>query len=353
MAQAASVWNDHIDEAWLAQVQEPVIAPETPIVDPHHHLWETPFAYGAPQLLQDLTDGHRVVATVYTEAGRGYRTDGPEHLRPVGETETITAIAETSDRAGNTPRICAGITGAGDLAADGGRVDELLEAHVAAGKGRFAGVRANIFLTFDSVTGAMTPLPGWDAAVDRSDFLEGVRRLAARGLTLDLVSSHVTFREVARLADRIPDVVIVINHLAPVGDFGRQPRPQDERMAAWREAVAALAKRPNVHMKLGGLANPFTAEFLPAFLTLREQPKPPTSERLAELYRPMAGHAIETLGPERCMFESNFPVDKRCVSYRVLWNAFKRLTQPYSDDERHALLMGTAARVYGLGAIAT
>ena len=343
-----SAWEDHIDEAWLAQVEEPALDPELPIVDPHHHFWARPFPYETPELLADLTSGHRVVGTVYTEAGRGYRTEGPAHLRPVGETEFIAAAGEASDRAGHGPRICAGITGAGDLRMGAAKVDELLDAHIAAGRGRFSGLRANIFLTFDSATSAMTPLPGWESVVDDPDLLTGVGRLARRGLALDLVSTHLNLDHVARLASRIPEAAIVLNHLSPIADFAEQPTPEGELMAAWRRGLEALAPHENIHMKLGGLANPFMAHSLPTFRSLREQPKPPTSEQLAELYRPMVSHAIETLGAARCMFESNFPVDKRCTSYRVLWNAFKRLAQPYSEEERRALLMGTAARVYRL-----
>jgi len=348
MAQAGSAWSNHIDEVWLAQVEEPVLDPDAPIVDPHHHLWTRPFAYETAELVADLTSGHRVVATVYTEAGRGYRTEGPEHLRPVGETEAVAALAEAADQAGAGPRICAGITGAGDLAAGRAKVEELLEAHIAAGKGRFSGLRANIFLTFDSAAGTMVPLPGWETAADNPDFLAGLGVLARRGLALDLVAVHPHLEHVARLAGRAPEATLVVNHLAPIADFGEPKTPERELMAAWRRGIEALAPHAGVHLKLGGLANPFMAHSLPAFRGLRERPKPPTSEELAALYRPMVSHAIETLGPDRCMFESNFPVDKRCMSYRVLWNAFKRLAEPYSDDERHALLMGTAARAYGL-----
>ncbi|CAN7627091.1 amidohydrolase family protein [Phenylobacterium sp. LjRoot225] len=343
-----SAWDDHIDEAWLAQVQEPALDPELPIVDPHHHVWAKPFPYETPELLADLTSGHRVVGTVYTEAHRGYRTNGPEHLRPVGETEFIAALGEASDRAGNAPRICAGITGAGDLTMGAAKVDELLDAHIAAGKGRFSGLRANIFVTFDPATLAMKPLPGSNSAVDDADFVAGVARLARRGLALDLVSAHAHLEHVARLAGRIPEAVIVLDHLAPIADFGERPTPQSELLAAWRRGLAAIAPHDNVHMKLGGLANPFMSGALPAFRSLREQATPPTSEQLAELYRPMVSQAIETLGAARCMFESNFPVDKRSTSYRVLWNAFKRLARAYSEEERRALLMGTAARVYRL-----
>lgn len=345
MAQGSA---NFIDEAWLAQVQEPVLDPDAPIVDPHHHLWSRPFAYETAELLADLTSGHRVVATVYTEAGRGYRQDGPEHLRPIGETESVTAVAEASDRAGNASRICAGITGAGDLTAGEAQVEELLEAHIAAGKGRFSGLRTYPFVTFDSATAAMALLPDWRTAVDRPDFLTGVGVLARKGLALDLVGTHVSLEEVARLAGRFPEAVLVVNHLAPMADFDEPKAPDSELFAAWRRGVEALAPHANVHMKLGGLANPFMAHSLSAFRSLRERPKPPTSEELAALYRPMVSQAIDTLGPSRCMFESNFPVDKRCMSYRVLWNAFKRLAQPYSDDERRALLSGTAAHAYKL-----
>lgn len=340
--------GNHIDEAWLDQVQEPVLDPDAPIVDPHHHLWRRSPPYETAELLADLTSGHKVVATVYTEAGSGYRTEGPEHLRPVGETEFITAVAEASDRAGNAPRICAGITGAGDLAAGEAKVEELLEAHIAAGKGRFSGLRANIFLAFDSAAGTMVPLAGWETAAERPEFLTGLGLMARKGLTLDLVAVHPHLGEVARLAGRFPEAVIVVNHLAPMADFGEPRTPQGELIAAWRRGIEALAPHEGVHLKLGGLANPFMAHSLPAFRGLRERDKPPTSEELAALYRPMVSHAIEALGPSRCMFESNFPVDKRCMSYRVLWNAFKRLAQPYSEDERRDLLMGTAARAYRL-----
>ncbi|CAN7576363.1 amidohydrolase family protein [Phenylobacterium sp. LjRoot219] len=160
--------------------------------------------------------------------------------------------------------------------------------------------------------------------------------------------THAHLEHIARLAGRIPEARLIVNHLAPIADFGEPKAPENELWAAWRRGLEALAPHANVHMKLGGLANPFMAHSLPAFRGLRERPTPPTSEELAALYRPMVSQAIDTLGPSRCMFESNFPVDKRCMSYRVLWNAFKCLARPYSEDERRALLMGTAVQAYRL-----
>jgi predicted TIM-barrel fold metal-dependent hydrolase len=301
-----------------------------------------------PQLLRDMRDSHRVVGTVYAEAHRGYRSDGPKHLRPAGETAHITAIAEAAQAIDPGIRLCAGIIGGADLADDPAKVNELLDAHIAAGKGRFSGIRANIFISFHPVTQAMLPLPGWDTVVDRPEFLAGAKALAAKGLVMDTVCAHYQMPQLARLAERVPGLTIVLNHLSPVADFGNDPVGHEFLMTAWKRAIGEIADHSNIHMKLGGCANPMMAHSLPAFNTLRDHEKPPTSVQLAELYRPTAGFAIERLSPARCMFESNFPVDKWGTSYRVLWNAFKRLAQPYSEDERQDLLMGTATRAYRL-----
>lgn len=343
----SAIWDRLVDEGWLAQVEEPVLDPEAPIVDPHHHLWDTPFPYGVPQLLADMRGGHRVVGTVYAEAHRGYRSDGPAHLRPAGETAWMTEIGEAAQAIDPGFRLCAGIVGAADLTDDPAKVDELLEAHVAAGKGRFSGIRANIFIGFDPGTLAMMPLPGWDTVVNRPEFLAGARVLAAKRLAIDTVCAHFQMPQVARLAEQLPDLTIVLNHLSPIARLDGAADEAD-LMPAWKRGIEQIAAHPNIHMKLGGCANPMMAHSLPAFSSLRQHDKPPTSEQLAELYRPMVSFAIERLGPSRCMFESNFPVDKWGTSYRVLWNAFKRLAQPYSSDERHELLMGTATRAYRL-----
>ena len=344
----SSVWETLIDEDWLALVEEPILDPAAPIVDPHHHLWATPFPYEVPQLLRDMRGGHRVVGTVYAEAHRGYRTGGPEHLKPAGETAYITELAEAAQAVDPGISLCAGIIGAAELADDPARLVELLEAHLAAGKGRFSGIRANTFVTFQPAGEAMLAMPDWQTAAENPGFLAGAKIVAAKHLALDTVCAHFQMPQVTRLAAQVPDLTIVLNHLSPVAHFDGGTVAPDDLMAEWKQAVVEIAAYPNVHMKLGGCANPMMAHSLPAFGTLRERDKPPTSEQLAELYRPMVSFAIDTLGPSRCMFESNFPVDKWGTSYRVLWNAFKRLAEPYSDEERHDLLMGTAVRAYRL-----
>ena len=344
----SATWDKLVDETWLAGAGEPVLDPAVPIVDPHHHLWAAPFPYEAPQLLADMRGGHRVVGTVYAEAHRGYYADGPDHLKAVGETAHMTAIAEAAQAADPGIRLCAGIVGAADLTGEPVKVDEALEAHIAAGKGRFSGIRANLFISFHSGTLAMEPLPGWDCVADQSRLLAGAGALAAKGLAMDTVCAHFQLQEVARLAERIPDLTLVLNHLSPIAQFDGGSLSQSDLMAQWRRGIAQIAAQPNVHMKLGGCANPMMAHSLPAFSSLRERDRPPSSEQLAALYQPMVAFAIDTLGPSRCMFESNFPVDKWGTSYSVLWNAFKRLAAPYSAQERDDLLMGTAVRAYRL-----
>ena len=348
MTDATRAWANYVDEAWLAKGDEPVIDPDLLIVDPHHHLWKWPFDYELPSLLKDLGSGHKVIATVHTEAHGNYRNDGPDHLKPVGETEYLVAAAEAAARIPGAPRVCSGITGGGDLTADAGMVAELLDAHIAMGKGRFRGIRANVLVTFEPATGRIMLSPDWETVLDQPSLRAGIQCLARRALTLDLVCLHQTLPLVARLAQRVSDVAIVVNHLAPPADFGVQPAPESELHASWRRGIDAIAAQPNVYLKLGGCANPAMSHSMPAMRAFRERSRPPTSEELAAVYRPLVDYAIDRFGPSRCMFESNFPADKAYTGYRVLWNAFKRLAQPYSGEERRALFSGTAAKAYQL-----
>jgi predicted TIM-barrel fold metal-dependent hydrolase len=341
-------WANYVDEAWLAARDEPVIDADLLIIDPHHHLWKLPFDYELPALLKDLGSGHKVIATVHTEAHGHYRKEGPDHLKPVGETEYLVDAAEAAARIPGAPKVCAGITGGGDLTADAGMVAELLDAHIAAGKGRFRGIRANVLVTFEPATARMILSRDWETVLDRPGFRAGVQCLARRSLTLDLVCLHQTLPAVARLAERESEVAIVVNHLAPPADFSAQPASESDLYAAWRRGIDAIAAQPNVYLKLGGCANPSMSLSMPAMRALRERSLPPTSDELAAVYRPLVDYAIDRFGPSRCMFESNFPADKAYTSYRVVWNAFKRLAQRYTATERRALFSGTAAKAYRL-----
>jgi predicted TIM-barrel fold metal-dependent hydrolase len=263
----------------------------------------------------------------------------------VGETEYLVNAVEEASKASGAPRVMAGIVGGGEIQRGGSAVDELLDAHIAAAKGRFRGVRLNLFWGFD-LDGRMFPLSNWEDAVDRADLRDGIARLARRNLCLELVCHHPNLPHVARLAGRNPDVTVVVNHLGTVMDRNPHPTPETDLIAAWRQGIDAIAREPNTRLKLGGCANPMISYSMPAMRAFYQRAKPPTSMEVAEVYRPFVSYAIDKLGPQRCMFESNFPVDKTMVGYPILWNAFKRLAQPYSLDERRALLGGTAASVY-------
>lgn len=340
---APGFWERFLDNAWLERRREAVLEPPLRIVDPHHHIWERPMPdYPVPALLADLQAGHNVVATVYLEAHSHYRSDGPEHLRPVGETEYVGSLARQLAQTPGTPAVAAGMIGHAGLTR-GAAVQEVLEAHIAAGGDRFKGVRAYLFWDAALKLGFQGPPPG--LARDPT-FRAGFARLAPLGLVCDVMAYHTNLADVAELAQAFPETRIIVNHLgAPLGR-GPYAERQAEVFADWRSAIQQLARLANVYMKIGGLGGPFFGVLMP--LQLREQPLPPTSEQLAAAYRPWFDVTVEAFGSHRCMFESNFPADKYDCSYVVLWNAFKRLAAGYSTADKAALFSGTATNVYSL-----
>lgn len=334
----ADAWR----EDWLALVDEPVIDPDRPIIDPHHHLWHgygpVPNPYLAADLFADATSGHRIEQTVYVEAyGTHYRDHGPDELRPVGETEFAVAQAEELEALGG-PTI-GGIVSHADLLR-GEDVEAVLDAHVVAGRGLFRGIRQGSAYDADSEIGSYGPPSG--PCYTEPQFHRGMRVLARMGLTFDAWVYHTQIQDVTSLARACPDNVIVLDHYgAPLG-IGPYAGRRDEVFALWRRGIDELAQQPNVHIKLGGYAEPRNGHgwHLGA--------RPPGSEALAEVERPFFEVALEKFGAERCMLESNFPADKYAASYRVVWNARKRLAAAASEDEKDLLFGGTARRVYSL-----
>lgn len=330
------------DQAWLDQVVEPIIDPQRPIIDPHHHLWPTggAIAYGPADLTGDTGSGHNVVATVFMECGSGYRTDGPEHLRCVGETEFVTASADwlATERPQSPP--IAAIVGHTDLCATA-QLDEVLDAHIEAAGGRFRGIR-------DALACATEPdvmmIPG-DAAPDKyadDDFRTGVERLGARGLTYDSWHYHHQNHEFLSLAQAVPGTTMVLDHFGTPCGVGRYETQRDEIFEAWKDDISALAECPNVVAKIGGLAMPDNG------FGWHVAERPPSSDEFVEQQGRYYLHTIRAFGPERCMFESNFPVDRFSLSYPVLYNGLKKIAAEFSDAEQDAMFAGTAARVYSL-----
>jgi predicted TIM-barrel fold metal-dependent hydrolase len=328
-------------EAWLARHDEAAIEPDLPICDPHHHLWEHPTdTYLLDELRADTGSGHRVERTVFVECTSAYRPDGPEALRPVGETELVAAIAAESERTADQGAVIAGIVGLADLRL-GGAVEEVLAAHVEAGAGRFRGIRhATSWDPDPGIRNAHTdPPPG---LLGDPSFREGFAALGRAGLRFDAWHYHPQIPELTDLARAQPDVPIVLDHLGGPLGIGPYAGRREEVRDVWRGAMAELAGCENVSVKLGGIGMPIYG------LGWHQRPEPPTSEELAEAWAPDIRWCIEAFGVDRCMFESNFPVDKRSCSYVVLWNAFKRIVADASAEERDALFRGTATRFYGL-----
>ena len=328
---------------WLDQHREEILEPDLPIVDPHHHLWDRPGnRYLLPDLLADTGSGHRIAATVFVECRAMYRACGPDELRSLGETEFVNGVAAMSASGlyGDT-RACAAIVGNVDLRL-GGRAREVLEAHVAVSGGRFRGIRNISAWHAGGVrTSSYEPPPG---LLRDPMFRQGYAQLAPLGLSFDAWLLHTQLDEVIDLARAFPDTTLVLDHIGgPIGieDYaGRRAQV----LADWSAKIAELARCPNVVVKLGGMAMRLSG------FDFHTRALPPDSRALADAWKPYVSVCIDAFGVDRCMFESNFPVDKGMCSYQVLWNAFKRLAAGCSDAEKSALFSGTARRVYRLEA---
>jgi predicted TIM-barrel fold metal-dependent hydrolase len=329
-------------ETWLAKTAEDALEPDLPICDAHHHLWDRPGnRYALDEILQDTGGGHRIVSTVFVQCRTMYRKDGPEEMKPVGETEFIQGIAaqSASGQYGETA-VAHGIVSFTDFRL-GAAVAPVLEAHEVAGRNRFSGIRqASAWHESPDIT-SHCPVPG---LLSDEKFREGFAYLEKYDLAYDVTLYHPQILEFADLAKAFPGVTVVMDHVGfPLAE-GPYKGKRQEVFAEWKESISALAACPNAIVKLGGLAMPIFD------FGWHEQAVPPTSAELAEATAPYYLYCIEQFGADRCMFESNFPVDKVSCSYTVLWNSFKRMTTHLSREQRSALFHDTAARVYKLSA---
>jgi predicted TIM-barrel fold metal-dependent hydrolase len=346
---------------------EPIIEPDLPIVDAHHHLWllreealvemENRDSIYAPalapafrrharylfaELLTDLKSGHNIRATVFVNAGAMYRTTGPEAMKSVGEVEFVNGVAAMSASGlFGEPRACAGIVGGVNLSL-GEQVEEVLVAHLKAGGNRYRGVRSAQVVAHDEDWRILGPGVGVPHLLLDSQFRAGVERLRPLNLSLDVWLLEPQLPELIDLARTFTDTSIILNHVGtPIG-IGRYAGKREERFPVWRENIRALATCSNVTVKLGGLGLPFGG-----FASFMSTPAV-TSTQLADEWKPYIESCIESFGADRCMFESNFPVDSASGTYPLIWNAFKRLSAGASMHEKRALFGGTATRVYRL-----
>jgi len=327
---------------WLALTEEPTLEPEIPICDPHHHFWDLrseriPYQrYLLHELAADVNCGHNVRSTVFIEARSMYRPDGPVELRPVGEVEFVQGLAAAAATGLYGPcRAASAIIGHADLKL-GDRVEPVLEALQAASPNRFRGIRHTV--TWD-------PHPEIEnrereGVLASADYRAGAQVLARKGLSLDIgVCFFPQLPELAAFAKAVPYVTIILNHLGGLTRVGPYAN-KDEVLPNWRRGIAAVAECSNVNLKLGGIGMPRLG------FDWHTRVRPIGSEELASSIAPIMSYCIEQFSPNRCMFESNFPVDKVSFSHHVLFNAFKRFSENYSASERAALFHDTAARAY-------
>jgi predicted TIM-barrel fold metal-dependent hydrolase len=333
-----------IREDWLAQVTEEILEPELAIVDPHHHLWDFPaHRYLLSELLADTGSGHTIESTVFIECTACYRADAAEELQPLGETEFVNGIAAMSASGGYGPtRVAAGIVGLVDLTI-GARAEEVLCRHMAAAGPRFKGIRHAAAWEDQApeIHNSHTN-PPQHLYRDHAKFREGFAALAPLGLSFDAWLYHPQIPDLTHLARAFPEQPIVLNHLGGPLGLGWYADKRQEILTGWQRDIRELAGCDNVSLKLGGLGMRING------FRFHHRPQPPSSQELAAAWLPYVETGIEAFGASRCMFESNFPVDKISGSYAVYWNAFKRLAAGASAAEKAALFRDTAKRFYRL-----
>jgi L-fuconolactonase len=340
VVQPGSQWP--VRAEWLARRTEEILEPDLPIVDPHHHLWVRPgYSYLFPDLLADVGSGHKIHATMFEQAASMYRDDGPEELKSLGETQFVCGVAAMSASGKFGPTRCiAGMVGYVDLRL-GARAKGLIERHIAISDGRIRGVRNSSTWSDDPTLKPFASNAPQGLLLDKS-FREGFAALVGLDLTFDAWMFQTQLGDVIDLARAFPQARIVLNHVGGPLAVGPYAGKREEAFKVWRDKIKEIAGFPNTYVKLGGLGMK-----MPGF-DFVEKPEPPSSQDLANAWRPYIETCIAAFGPQRAMFESNFPVDKGSCSYQVLWNAFKRIAAGYSADEKTALFSGAAKKAYRL-----
>lgn len=341
-AQNAPGHVKHDNSAWRALLREDILEPERPIIDAHHHFWDRGGErYVLEDYLADVRAGHNIRASVYVECGSHYRSDGPEMMNRLGEVEFANEQGVRAATLMPDAKICGAIVGTADLT-HGAEIAQLLDAEVAASPERLRSIRLSTKWDPDEALNHGRYVVPPQLLLD-DDFREGFALLAPRNLAFDALVYHPQIPELTDLARRFPETTIILNHIGGLVANTRTYRDHaSEAIAQWQASMKALAGCPNVLVKLGGLG----MAYVDYGLHTRESPA--TSQELARIWGPLFEFCIDQFGPQRCMFESNFPPDRDSVDFHVMWNAFKRIAGGYTEEEKHDLFFGTAARAYHL-----
>ena len=330
-----------VNPQWLSQHQEEILEPELPICDPHHHLWDYPDSrYLVPELLQDTGSGHNIRSTVFVECMSAYEDSLGSALAPVGETRFVMRQTQQDYNPDHATRVADGIVGFADLRL-GKSVEQVIDAHLDAAGGRLKGIRHACGWDADASIRNSHTNPPPHLYLD-PDFQAGFACLQEFDLVFDAWLYHTQLEELRTLAQLFPDQTFIIDHVGGPLGIGPFAGKREEVFNQWRESMSLLAQQANVHVKLGGMAMAING------FDWHKRAHPPSSSDLAAAMAPYISHCIEEFGTARCMFESNFPVDKVSCSYAVLWNAFKRLAQDFSIAEKAQLFHDNAVRLYSL-----
>ena len=344
-AYRGSTWrNSAALTQWISRARrEQALEPDLPIIDPHHHLWDDGRGrYLLDEVLADIGGGHNVTQTVFIECRANYRFDGPEALKPLGEVEFVNGVAASSASGNYGPtRIATGIVGQADLRL-GAAVEDTLTRQLALTGGRFKGIRWSIPHDPHPEIGNFVAHYVEPGISQDPTWRQGYAQLGKLGLTFEGWCYHPQIPELSVLAHAFPDVTIILDHVGGFIGVGPYAARRDEEFLRWKRSLVELASHRNVVCKLGGLGMAVFG------FDVHDKPVPPSSETLAGLWRPFIETCIDAFGVDRCMFESNFPVDKQSCDYTACWNAFKRITAGASAAEKAALDHDTAARVYRL-----
>lgn len=331
-----------IRQKWLDLVKEEIIDAQRIIVDPHHHFWRSRSgfpSYVLEDFNADIASGHKVEKTVFIECGAEYQQEVPIQMQPVGETKFAVELAMQSHKKKNGAKVC-GIVAHVDLSL-GDAVEEVLKAHFEVSQGLLRGIRHHAVWDASAEVPKSRVNPPADLLLLNA-FRAGINCLGREGLSYDAWIYHPQIPQLIQLARACPETSIILNHLGtPIG-VGPYANQRKEIFQIWKKSMKELSHCENITVKLGGMA------MLVNGFAWDKQKLPPTSDDIVRTQKPYHMHAIECFGADRCMFESNFPVEKESVSYAVLWNAFKKMTMDFSEDEKNALFNGTACRVYRL-----
>ncbi len=327
--------------AWTKQYSEPALERELPIIDPHHHVWDDDERgrYLIHELAEDVGSGHNIVATVFIEAGTMHRATGPVAMKPVGEVEFVRGVAamSASGRYGKT-RLCDAIIAHADLML-GDNVQPVLEELIAAGGGRVRGIRHGVVWDTGNASKFGRRQVPQHQILDPV-FRKGFARLQPMGLSFESWQFHPQLPDLVDLLGAFPETSVILNHVGGVLGVPPHDSNREEVFKIWRGQLQQLSKFPNLTVKVGGLGMLYTN------WDFHLRAVPPSSDDLVAAWRPYIETVIELFGPERCMMESNFPVDKQSCGYGVLWNAFKKITKGCSAADKTKLYRDTAARIY-------